>query len=74
MGEQLKPLTIFDRITESPEVLARFLRANTELTDTYCKCFPECEKALDNGCDTPEGKCRQCLVDWLNQQDPEGAK
>ena len=58
-----KPLTLFSAITESPEALAKFLRAvdagKIKLSESFCK--SDCGD--DDGCPHE----LQCIINWLNQ-------
>lgn len=63
-----KALTLFDKITESPEKLAKFLGAidigKIELDECFCK--SDCGD--DSGCPHE----LQCIINWLDK--PEGSK
>ena len=58
-----KALTLFSAITESPEALAKFLRAvdvgKIKLSESFCK--SDCGD--DDGCPHE----LQCIINWLNQ-------
>ena len=67
-----KALTLFSAITESPEALAKFLRAvdvgKIKLSESFCK--SDCGD--DDGCPHE----LQCIINWLNQpyaRKPEGS-
>ncbi|MDD3231696.1 MAG: hypothetical protein PHE09_21180 [Oscillospiraceae bacterium] len=63
-----KALTLFDKITESPEKLAKFLGAidigKIELDECFCK--SDCGD--DSGCPHE----LQCIINWLDK--PEGSE
>ena len=68
-----KALTLFSAITESPEALAKFLRAvdvgKIKLSESFCK--SDCGD--DDGCPHE----LQCIINWLNQpyvHNPEGSE
>lgn len=64
-------MTNFDKITQSPEMLANELLIcdDREFAQNYCRdSFGRCIQNIDAGGDIDMGKCRDCLIDWLNQQ------
>ena len=63
-----KPLTLFDKITESPEKLAKFLGAIDIGKIELDKCFCKCDCGDDSGCPHE----LQCIINWLDK--PEGSK
>lgn len=55
-----------DRLrTMSNEELADFLNKGVE--ERFCKNLEECGIMLDQEKEIPEGKCRQCVLAWLQQ-------
>jgi hypothetical protein len=63
-----KALTLFDKITESPEKLAKFLGAIDIGKIELDKCFCKCDCGDDSGCPHE----LQCIINWLDK--PEGSK
>ena len=55
-----KPKTNFDKMTESVESLAEWLKEN--VVCEYCPCFGNWCKS------TPEMTCEQTIKEWLNKE------
>ena len=49
----------------SDEELADFLNIGVE--ERFCRNLEECGIALDQECEIPAEKCRQCALAWLQQ-------
>lgn len=58
-----KPLTLFDKITESPEKLAKFLRAIDIGKIKLDGCFCKSDCGDDSGCPHK----LQCIINWLDK-------
>ena len=64
-----EPVTNFQRITASPDVLAKILVPLMPTMEGFC----QSGRHWKNGaCEcNPNWKCEDCMVDWLQQPAPE---
>ena len=73
-GDHYKKITHADKIRAmSDEELAELLYSFQNLEDEvkFCKNKDVCTDILDDGKETPDNMCKECLVEWL-QSEVEG--